>query len=536
LGSAAAPSYSFTGNSNTGVWSSGADTVNVSTAGSERLTVTSAGNVGIGTTSPIGPLDLGTSLGNKILLWPGSTTNSYGFGIQSSLLQMFSSTGADMAFGTGASSSFTELMRIKSSGNVGIGTTAPGSVLDVVGAIAESSGGLNVRHSNLTQGISIGYNSIAASGSSANQHVNILPKGTGNVGIGTTAPAAPLEIGKSAGSSPNTTSAIFARGSDPGFAMQAVTGVSTNNGGDLVGKFGVRYGGTDNGVINFYRGAGAGDGTMALSAGGSDRLTVESSGNVGIGWTTPAGRLDLLAGGDEDSPVIRMRQSNAAGYGMDLGIDNNVHGGLHIRTNNNGAYADAMVIRRDNGNVGIGTTAPTQKLSVAGTVESTTGGFKFPDGTVQTTAGGAPNYILITHSLADGTDGGSVTASTWNIRPFNTEVTDTGGHASVSGNVITLAAGTYECDISSLVYEVTRSQARLYNITAGSVIAYGTVVNARYYTTPASIIKTRFTLASQSNLRVEQNAAAAQATNGFGFASDWTGNPETYATFQCYRY
>jgi hypothetical protein len=129
-----------------------------------------------------------------------------------------------------------------------------------------------------------------------------------------------------------------------------------------------------------------------------------------------------------------------------------------------------------------------------------------------------------------------VTASTWNIRPFNTEVTDTGGHASVSGNVITLAAGTYECDISSLVYEVTRSQARLYNITAGSVIAYGTVVNARYYTTPASIIKTRFTLASQSNLRVEQNAAAAQATNGFGFASDWTGNPETYATFQCYRY
>jgi len=38
-----------------------------------------------------------------------------------------------------------------------------------------------------------------------------------------------------------------------------------------------------------------------------------------------------------------------------------------------------------NGNVGIGTTSPGQKLSVAGTIESTTGGFKFPDGTVQTT-------------------------------------------------------------------------------------------------------------------------------------------------------
>jgi hypothetical protein len=36
--------------------------------------------------------------------------------------------------------------------------------------------------------------------------------------------------------------------------------------------------------------------------------------------------------------------------------------------------------------VGIGTTSPTAKLQVAGTVHSTTGGFKFPDGTTQTTA------------------------------------------------------------------------------------------------------------------------------------------------------
>ena len=42
-----------------------------------------------------------------------------------------------------------------------------------------------------------------------------------------------------------------------------------------------------------------------------------------------------------------------------------------------------------NGSLGVGTLTPGQKLSVVGTIESTTGGFKFPDGSVQTTASGA---------------------------------------------------------------------------------------------------------------------------------------------------
>jgi hypothetical protein len=39
------------------------------------------------------------------------------------------------------------------------------------------------------------------------------------------------------------------------------------------------------------------------------------------------------------------------------------------------------------GKVGIGTTAPTSPLTVQGMIETTMGGYKFPDGTVQTTAG-----------------------------------------------------------------------------------------------------------------------------------------------------
>ena len=60
------------------------------------------------------------------------------------------------------------------------------------------------------------------------------------------------------------------------------------------------------------------------------------------------------------------------------------------------------------GNVGIGTTSPGQKLTVAGTVESTSGGFKFPDGSTQTAAaapssmGANPRTLLTTKNIAYG--------------------------------------------------------------------------------------------------------------------------------------
>ena len=50
-----------------------------------------------------------------------------------------------------------------------------------------------------------------------------------------------------------------------------------------------------------------------------------------------------------------------------------------------GDPVDAVYVDND-GHVGIGTTSTSEKLTVAGRVESTKNGFKFPDGTIQTTA------------------------------------------------------------------------------------------------------------------------------------------------------
>jgi hypothetical protein len=102
-----------------------------SLATNTRLTITTAGNVGIGQTAPGYPLSFSEGLGSKISLW-GQGTSHYGFGIQGGLLQMFSdSAGADIAFGYGSSTSFTERMRVKGNGYVGIGTSTPGNKLTI---------------------------------------------------------------------------------------------------------------------------------------------------------------------------------------------------------------------------------------------------------------------------------------------------------------------------------------------------------------------------------------------------------------------
>src|SRR2546423_10623669 len=87
----------------------------------ERMRIKGNGNVGIGTSAPFSPLTFNNILGEKISLY-GSTGNNYGFGIQGGTLQIHSdAVGADIAFGYGSSSGFTEVMRMKGNGNVGIG-------------------------------------------------------------------------------------------------------------------------------------------------------------------------------------------------------------------------------------------------------------------------------------------------------------------------------------------------------------------------------------------------------------------------------
>ncbi|MEO7444277.1 MAG: hypothetical protein ABIT96_05750 [Ferruginibacter sp.] len=142
--------------------------------------------MGIGTTDPSAPLSFASTTGNKISLWGDALGGHYGLGIQGSLMQLYSSaSNADIAFGYGNSSAFTENMRVKGNGNVGIGTNAP-----VIGGLVVNKvvGNTNAVFGANTAGVSIqsnypgiGFNTYYNAGS-----YMISSGGAGYIGVNPT--------------------------------------------------------------------------------------------------------------------------------------------------------------------------------------------------------------------------------------------------------------------------------------------------------------------------------------------------------------
>jgi hypothetical protein len=173
---------------------------------SNAMTVLQNGNIGIGELNPAVPLNFASSLGNKISLW-GIAANHYGMGIQSNLMQFYSaSSGDNIAFGYGNSNSFTENVRFKGNGNVGIGTTNPNYMLTVKNDIDLDNSDANagtttnaLKFGGGNTGEAIGSNRTTATNqwgldfytNSVNRMAISLG---GNIGIGTTAPTAKLSV------------------------------------------------------------------------------------------------------------------------------------------------------------------------------------------------------------------------------------------------------------------------------------------------------------------------------------------------------
>ena len=168
----------------------------------EKMRITAAGNVGIGTSAPTYRLNVLRSDGQVAFLTDG-TTADLAITCSSGVTSMSPTTGI-LAFGT----SSTERMRIDSSGNVGIGIT-PTARLHVSGTIQSVQGATTIQM--YTTG---GSGVISQLGAYAltfltNGSEKVRITSAGNVGIGTDAPIAKLNVFGGVGDS-SSEEAVFA--------------------------------------------------------------------------------------------------------------------------------------------------------------------------------------------------------------------------------------------------------------------------------------------------------------------------------------
>lgn len=147
----------------------------------------------------------------------------------------------------------------------------------------------------------------------------------------------------------------------------------------------------------------------------------------------------------------------------------------------------------------------------------------------------ANDYVEVRDEKTAGTHAGDAVAGSWATRTLNTEHADTGNHASLAADQITLAAGTYECYIRVPAYAVGRHQARLRNKTdAVTTLVGASAVTVSSATDQAdSIITGRFTIAASKAFEVQQQVASNQA-NGLGTASNF-GETEVYTVARFWK-
>ena len=260
------------------------------------------------------------------------------------------------------STSGAEAMRIASTGNVGIGSTNPGYKLQVGGAAATNSSLLLVGISGVSNGFTVSANSS-----------NVLTYSfvDGNVGIGTTSPAALLHVSTGINSPAQ-------RWSGAGTNFDLI--LSTGNGATAsspVYRLQLDYlnGTNTNGYVDFFRGTAGSDGFLAFGTSGTEKMRIDATGNVGIGTTAPSNKLVVGtdAVGATGTPGSTIAVGNASGNSIvTLGQSGSARCFFVWRYNATEAssYAEISTLATlplalqasNGGNVGIGTTSPSTLL------------------------------------------------------------------------------------------------------------------------------------------------------------------------------
>lgn len=257
-------------------------------------------------------------------------------------------------YGTFGSTQIIGLQNQGSSGFSGFGATG-GSVLYQAG----TTSGSHVFYTNSSLGSSFG-----ALGSET-MRIN----GSGFVGIGTSSPSSNFHVESSVTSANKIVSTLSSSIGDSRYKLVTERGATTNNSGDIAVRVGLNYNySNDNSFIRFHRGNGVTGGSMSFSVStDSEAVRFDSTGNVGIGTTSPSTKLqvngNVLASQPNSTASTYFAAQNSTGslMGFEVFADTGVHFGLTGNTTGIFVSKSGGVSR-----VGIGNTNPAYQLDVSG--------------------------------------------------------------------------------------------------------------------------------------------------------------------------
>ena len=334
-GSAAAPSIAFTGDTNTGIYSPGADQVAISTSGVGRLLVDSSGNL-------IQYSETTLERQHRQQAASAYTATNIKSVIDGATGYLTFETGSNWTNGNAV-----ERLRITSGGLVGVGTSSPNYQLHVTTDFAVGASGFNqqLTFSNDTiQSLLLGTGYTA---------LKLNPLG-GNVGVGTTSPNQLLDVRGNA---------------QVGQTGENFFNIRSSSGNGQFLFF------TESGVSDrWLMGSPAGSGDLVFRSGaynfstGSERLRVTSAGLVGIGVSAPVHKVQIntsSAAGAYGNAIAWAKYDDPTPY-VGISFDDTNDGlALAANTGSSSLNATHLFIKRSTGRVGIGTTSPQNPFVVS---------------------------------------------------------------------------------------------------------------------------------------------------------------------------